>query len=223
MRTTFLSLILLTLSLSVFSQYNVQPYDSQDAFGPIGTQECIVVKIYDRPADKVISDWKRLMKKKHDAKVEVTGMETFADNAEIESVSDNTMDVYSKVVMTTNGYLEFKVAVNLGGAYLTRAGHPSKHAAMSVFVGQFALKQTQEGITIAIEKEEDVLKDLQKEKTKFNKNIESAKKKITGYEKDIAEQKEVIKTNEQSIVTQDKKIEEQSKLIAELQAIKVQK
>ncbi len=202
MKTTFLSFILFVFSLSVFSQYNVRPYVSQDKFSSIGEKECIAVKIHGRPFKDVGLAWKQLMKKIYKAKVEDSGMEIFADNANVKEVSENTIDVYSKMSLDSIDYVEFKVAVNLGGVYLTKERDPLKQEAMSKIVGKFAFDQTQEGINDLVKKEEGILKEMIGLKTKYERNIKNANKKISDYKQAIAEKQEEINNNNQDIMNQ---------------------
>ncbi len=222
MKATLLSIALLIASITTaFSQYDVKPYNSSGRFSGIGEQECIAVKIYDIDIDDVSSDWKKVLKKKYDAKVKVSGKELFADNAEIETVSSNTVDVYSTLSKSSDGVIELKVAVDLGGAYLTYSGHADKHSQMTKIVGEFALKQTQKGIDERVEKAEDELEDLENELKKQQKTVANANKAIEDAEKKIVENKDLIKETEAAIKEQEVKIDDQANKVQKLKSISV--
>ncbi len=73
--------------------------------------------------------------KKFKAKVETSkkSTEIFIDNANISTVSANTVDMYATVIPIDKGS-KINIFVDLGGAFISSSAYGSQYAAMEAFV-----------------------------------------------------------------------------------------
>lgn len=113
----------------------------------------------------------------------------FADDAEINSMSDNTVDIYMKLNTPNDKTRELVVWYDLGGLYLDRDGDKSRVSAgkdwMFSFLGHLNTLEKEE----LLDAEEDLLKDVKKENKKAEKSVKKIEKKISKLEKEIEKEK----------------------------------
>ncbi len=207
------TLLFIASSISSFAQ-KIKVSESKENVGN-GSNNALVVTIFEAKEEDVKKEWKSLMKK-YNAKVDM-GNEIFADNAKIKSIADNnTIDIYAKTQTKKDGEIELTVAFDLGGAYLNSSDHGSQFKEAKQIVYDFAAKMTKESI-------DDQLKEAEKILRKFNNQQEDLVKDKTGLEKDIENYKEKIKKAEDDIVknkgdqeNKKKEIETQSKVVEDI-------
>ena len=96
------------MSFSNFAQKAIKVSSTSEKFSA-GNVDAFSVDIYEADKDFVEKSWKKAMKK-YKAKVKIKS-EIFADNALIKDMSENTVDVYAKIVEEKEG-LKFFVAVD---------------------------------------------------------------------------------------------------------------
>lgn len=158
--------------------------------------------------------WGKYMKD-HDTKSkwDKKAKEYLADNAKIEELSDNTIDVYSQLI-ESGSRVELIVWMDLGGAYLSTYDHAEKAQKGEAFIIKFATDMEKKRVDKFREKEEDKLgdlrgnlKDMQKDKGKLEKDIEDYEKKIEEARKKIAENIANQSTKEIEIKTQEAYVE----------------
>lgn len=130
--------------------------------------------------------------------------EIFIDNANLPSVSDNTVDIYAITSTATSGGVTLRTYIDLGGIFLSSAEHPQAFAAMEQILISFSRDQL---ILLAdknVKTEEKHLSDLESEMKSLIKNKAS-------YEKDIRSNNDNIYKKEQEITKNeaDQKIKEQ--------------
>ncbi len=178
-----------------------------------GSNNALVVSIYEADASDIEKEWKSLMKK-YDAKVS-TKDGVFADNAMISSLGgNNPIDVYAKVEKVKDGENKLIVAFDLGGAYLSSSQHSSQFKEAKNMVSDFAIKVTKEAIAGQLKVAEKVLnklednhKDLVDDQKDLEKNIEEYKAKIKKAEEDIIQSKNDQEKKKQEIEAQKKIVE----------------
>ncbi len=158
---------------------------------------------------------------KQDADKVDVGTEIFVDNATIKSVSANTIDIYGKFIINAAGYIEFKVAVNLGGVYLSKGKQPKKYAAMVDFMSKFAKEQTTKGLQGRILSEQDKLENLNKDKKGFQQDIVDYNEEIAELEQKILDAKSNIERTKRLITGKDTEILKQETEMQKLRAITV--
>lgn len=141
-------------------------------------------------------EWKKFMKDykgkpKYDKK---TG-EWFSDDAKIEAMSENYVDVYT--TFAENGdNTTMTIWYNLGGAYLSSEMHPEQVPVVNEMVNRFIYtseKMAGEMVKLAEDQLSDLeknLKGLEKSEADYKKEIEAAKAAIAAAEKNIQESKE---------------------------------
>ncbi|HQW11716.1 MAG TPA: hypothetical protein PLP06_06185 [Saprospiraceae bacterium] len=117
--------------------------------------------------------------------------ELMIDNATIKTLSDNTVDVYSKAERVGDA-TQFTLWFDLGGAYLNSKDHPERYQAAVTLLNEFdketkrfVVNQQLKEAEKALSKLEDQQKSLVKDKEGLEKDIKKAEDKIQGWKKDI--------------------------------------
>lgn len=160
-----------------------------------------VVTIFETDKNFVEREWKGHMKDISE-KV-VTKKEWFINNARIMSISQDTIDIYSKVVELKNtGNVELMVVFNVDGKFITE--EDEKHdAAAKKFIYEFAFRTSKlivhnevlaaEKTLMKVEKEQET---LVREEEQLNRTIEKNTEKIEKAESDLEQNgKDLDKTN----------------------------
>lgn len=133
----------------------------------------------------------------------------FSDNAEIEKMSSNTVDVYATVVPSGSD-TNLTVWFDLGGAFLSSDTHGDKASVAEAMLNKFALSVSKASVEEELKEEEKTLKkingdlsDLVKDKKAYESDIEKYKQKIAEAEakieqnvKDQASKEEEVKVQE---------------------------
>lgn len=207
MKKIFTLLAAAAFSLTAFAQ-KINVSESTESIGG-GSNNALVVTIYEADPEAVEKAWKSLMKDK-DAKVS-TKDGVFADNAMIKTMGNNPIDIYAKVVKLKNNEVKLVVGFDLGGAYLTSGKHPEQYKEAKKMMYDFAVKMTKEAIAgqmkaaeKAHEKLVDQQKDLEKQQKDLEKDIEEYKAKIKKAEEDIVKNKADQEKKKQEIEAQKK-------------------
>lgn len=172
------------------------------------------IKLPKTEKKEVEKAWDKYMKKEYDGKVKMnkkTGI-IFADDAEIENMSNNTVDV-SAQVMQNGDDTELTVWYNLGGAYLTSDLHEDKVEYGKDLLSDFALTVSRAAIEEMLEAEEDKLKDLRKDQKDLVEDKEDHLKDIADWEEKIKEARQKITENEQVQVQQKMEVEKQEAVV----------
>lgn len=161
--------------------------------------------------EKYVSDFKG--KTKFDKKSGII----FADNATIEEMSENTVDVYAQI-LAVGADTELVTWFNLGGAYLSSEAHPEAYGKANSMLVEFAEQVSTASIEELLAAEEDKMKKLQKEQEELEKDKKGLEGNIVKYEEKIAEAKRSITENESAQRKQQEAIEGQQKVISEIKA-----
>lgn len=179
-----------------------------------GKNNCLVVTITGASEDDVAKAWKDKMK---DTGGKVSGKkEMFVDDATLPSISPNTIDIYS-VIEEKGGHVIFKVAFNLGGAYLNSKEHASGYKIAEKMIYDFAVEQTKCAVQKKIDEQKDVIAKTTKDIKGLTKDNEKLAKDIDDYKKRIEDAEKNIENNKASIVTGNQNLEEQNKALKELE------
>jgi len=145
--------------------------------------------------------------------------EVFADDASVQSISSNLMDIYA--TFTERGkQTEMIVWVDLGGAFLARRQHPDKIAAFEQWLGEFGRRTRVRKIELEQEAEELVFKDQKKEFDKLVKEEERLKKEIADAEQRINQAKKELEVNNANQNNRRQEMERQQMKIQEIEAKK---
>lgn len=196
-----------------FSQLEIKVNESNESF-EAGTNNALVVNIFEADAKEVEKEWKKLMK---DYKAKVSSKkEVFADDATIKNISENTIDIYAYTKPGKDNDLQLVVGFDLGGAFLSSSLHPDKYTAAKKIVYNFAVNVTKEAIEGQQKEQEKVLKTMEKEKEDLIKAKEDLHKAIEDYKEKIAQAEKDIETNVKDQEEKVKEIETQQKVIEDI-------
>lgn len=160
-----------------------------------------IVTIFETNEIFVEREWKSLMK--DISKKVTTKKEWFIDNARIMSISQDTIDIYSKVVEQKNtGNVDLIVAFNVGGNFISP--EDEKHdASAEKFIYEFAFRTTKLIVHDEVLAAEKSLEKANKEQTtlinqeeQLNRTIEKNTEKIEKAENDLEQNgKDLDKVN----------------------------
>jgi len=144
--------------------------------------------------------------------------EIFADNVNISSISENTVDIYAKTNQIKENVTTFIVSFDLGGIFLDVDHLNYKSAERIVY--DFAVKTTTLGIENEIKeaekvllKEEKAFEKIVKENDRLHSEIDKNNTALETAKSNIKKAEKAIETN---IVTQEsaqKLIEEQKEAV----------
>ncbi len=160
-------------------------------------------------------DGLKKLAKKYKAKVvsEKKSPEILLDNAQISTVSANTVDIYVILTPITNG-TKATFFTDLGGAFITSSAYGTQYSAMDAAVREFAQNQALTSVSDQLKSEEKLLKtmnkelsSLQKTKSKTLKKIEEAKQSIIKMEQEIVKNDADQAAKQQQISLQQQIIE----------------
>ncbi len=197
----FTVLIISVLSLAVYAQEPLEVKSGTESFS-VGTKDVLMIDIYEADEAHTQKAWKKFLKG-HKGKVKAKS-EIFADDLLIKSVSQNTFDVYSKIV--TRGKKTVLVCgVDLGGAFLNHTDHPEQYATFSRLLREFAVDLSKEAVKEQIKVQEKVFATLQKDKERLISDKKQKEKEIEQYKKKISENEAAI---EQNIKDQEQKVKD---------------
>jgi len=203
-----LLLVLALFTLLSYGQKKIEVKACKEKFS-VGTVDAYTVNIYEADVKYVKKSWKKLLKN-YSGSVKM-GSEIFADDVMIKRMSDNTVDVYTKINEKKDGIVEIKCAVDLGGVFLSKSSHPLKHKEFKKILKDFTIKVSKDAVNEKIKDEEKVLKKIENEQ----ENLVSTKEKLT---KEIEKYKQKILDNE-AIIEQNLKDQEQKKKDIEAQKV----
>ncbi len=146
--------------------------------------------------------------------------EYFNDDAKIKAMSENTVDIFAKVVPKDAETLELIVWYNLGVVYLSSAEYPQGVAAAQTMLNEFServsanlLEEQLKGEEKKLKELNSVLKSQKKEADGFVKTINGYNEDIQKIERKITEVKEKEATNTQEQAKQKAEVQEQEKKI----------
>jgi len=205
----FLLLVLIPCS-SFFSQYKFDVSESNSSFKD-GQKNSFKVNIYETTVHDVEKEWKKIMKD-WGGKVDEKKHEFFADNTSYKEMGENYFDTYAICVKKSN-YIEFVVAVDLGGAYLSHSDHPDQSKAFDKFLLKFANDATKSGLKHTLKQEEHKKSQLTKEYNHLVKEKEKLENDIDHWKSSISKAQEDIKTNISDQESKKNEVDKQAKVV----------
>lgn len=186
-----------------------------------GSANALIVNLPNTSYKKVNKMWSRYLKNfRGKTKYNRKANEYFSDNAEITAMSENAVDIISKVY--DNGEEGTTVAVwfNLGVTYLSASKYPERYAAGEKILKDFSLLVSADMIAAQLKEEEkeleemkDNLQDLEKKKAAEDANITKQKQNIIKAEASIVQSEKTIEKNVADQGAQKVDIKEQEKII----------
>ena len=182
----FITLVLLTFFF-VSSSFG-QVMEAEKAMSK-GENNALIVTLPDTDVKVVAKEWEKFMKS---YKAKVKGVkksdEVFSDNAKLESISDNTVDVYSLVTQKGDD-TKLSVWMDLGGAYLNSSDYPEKYENAKKLLHDFSGIVSKTYIANMLQMEEKKMKDLEGTLKDIDKSQENSEKDIEKYLEKIEEEK----------------------------------
>ncbi|MEA1873345.1 MAG: hypothetical protein U9N51_02810 [Bacteroidota bacterium] len=204
LRNLLLSMIIIVFTIPTMAQ-KFKVTETNSKFDKT-SRPALMVEIPYADEKMVEKSWKKLVKNYNPEKIK-RHKEIFADNATINRLSENTIDIYAKTDEKKNIVTLF-VAVDLGGTFLS-SSDGDKIQIMKGIVRDFAINLVKEIYDEKIKEQEKNVKNVEKE-------VKSAKDNKAHLEKEIKSYQEKIENNELEIKNLSKTIEDQGeKLKAE--------
>ena len=213
MKKLFVIIGMVLISLTVFGQKKIKTAESSENIGN-GTNNALVITIYEASASDVEKEWKSLMKD-FGAKI-FSKKEIFADNASIKMIVPNAIDVYARVEDNKDGSLKMIVAFDLEGIFLSSSQHPDQFKEAKKIVYDFAVNATKNAIGNQLKDAERELKKLEKEQTSLVKEKEGLQKDIVSYKEKIIKAEEDIVKNNAAQEAKKKEIAGQIKMVGDI-------
>jgi DNA repair exonuclease SbcCD ATPase subunit len=167
-------------------------------------------------ADDIVDIWQDYQKDfdaRKPKKDKKTG-EYFADNAEIEGISENTIDIYSTVQGKGKaGGAVVTVWFNLGGAYLSSDRHPERIEAANEWLQGFKNRVLERYAEEALKAEEDKLDDLEDELKDLQKEKKKAEDDVADLQKALEEAKAKVRSTIEAIGAKEAAVEQQKEIV----------
>lgn len=181
-----------------------------------GSKDGFMVEVYVHKKDDLEDAFKHFLKQ-YDAKVSVK-KEIFGDNAMIKDLSANFVDVYAVIEEKTKTSQNLMVAVDLGGAFLSKGQQKDQAQVFEKLLYEFAIKTSKETVLGEVKEAEKALSKQEKELEGLKSDKTDLEKNIKDYEEKITKAKGDIEKNTQMQADSEKKIAEQKEAVKLLQA-----
>ncbi|MFK7936506.1 MAG: hypothetical protein AB8G22_23525 [Saprospiraceae bacterium] len=186
-----------------------------------GLHTAYVLTFPDVELKTVEKGWKDFMKSyKTKPKRNKKTNEYFSDNAKIEKMSDNVVDVYSKLEKGTDNQTIMTVWYDLGGAYVDSETHPEQAVVAQQMLQDFVFKANKELAEAVVKAEEKELKVLNDDLKKLEKQNANHHDDIRKAEEKIAQLKADIESNLQDQKMKKEEIGGQEEVVKEVKAMR---
>ena len=192
------SFALLGLSQALSAQsVDVSIREESRAFS-VGTHNAYVLSLPNTNKKDVNKAWQSFMKDYKGKTKAGKGGEIFTDDATIQTISPNTIDIYAQAFETTNG-TELAVWYNVGLDYLSSAKYPEQTAAGNIVLQKFATVMEAQMLQAQVKEHEKTLKTFESDLKKLEKEKTSKDKEISNYQNIIKKQEDNIRKAESEI------------------------
>lgn len=184
----------------------------------MGVKEAFTVDVSNlssKETEKVLMSYLKDVKGKKGPKRDRKTKEILVDDAELKTISGNTVDIYA----TLDGKGDNSTVTfwfDLGGAFLSQDAHPDKMEAVSEWLYNFSKAARLRTVELELEAEEDQLKELNKAYDKLQKEQEKLEDAIRKAEETIANAKADLKSNANAQNNSKQSIAEQERMIQEV-------
>jgi len=210
--------LLTAFLLSIFCLPVIYGQQIMEASKPMsqGDNNAIVVTLPDTEEKVVAKEWGDFIKEyKGKLRKIKKSSEIFADDAKIEAMSSNTVDVYA-LVSQRGDNTELTAWFDLGGAYLNSETHPDKWGVAQAMMNDFSARVSKTYVANMLQEEEKKLKGLEGDVKSLEKDKEQALKEIEKCEKKIEEAKAAIEEAENKKEQAMKDVEAQKMVVKEV-------
>jgi peptidoglycan hydrolase CwlO-like protein len=150
--------------------------------------------------------------------------ECLSDDAKIKAMSENTVDIYCKIVPKDADHFEVVVWFNLGIIYLS-----SKEYSEGMAAAELIMKDFSKIVFVNLYKEklkaaEKVLDELKNELNKSEKEAQNFENDIKDFESDISKiQKKITKTKESLNANKEKQTKQKSEINSQEKTVETSK
>lgn len=210
--TLLLSAIAMTVAFAFAQQPNFIVNEIQENMSQ-GQQtgfEILIPEVDVKSVQKALSKWTKSNKGKFVYSRKAT--EIFQDNVELNSVSDNSVDMYTTLTQEKDG-VRIKTFVDLGGAFISSADHNQAFNAMEAVLKDFAKEQLTLKVGDDVKSEEKHLKKLQSELKQLEKANSKFHNDISKNKDNIRNEELAIKKNEMDQKSKEEQISLQEEIL----------
>lgn len=216
-------LVITTFSTTLFAQLKVAIKEETKAMSK-GNFNALVAVLPGTSVKDVERFWKQHLKKfKGKLRYERKVNEHIVDDATIKDMSDNTVDIFSKVEESGAEGVSLSVWFNLGASFLSSKDYSDRYPAgekiLLDFVDQVSVDLILDELKLQekiLKERENELKKLEKEKADHEKDIDNAKKTIKKMEENIEKAEGDIEKNIEAQKDKTGEIEAQKKVVEEV-------
>lgn len=221
MKYLFATLSTVLIFAATISAQRITANEGAEKIGG-GLNPAVSVIVYETDESTVLKEWKSLMKK-NDAKVSRDDGETFADNALLKDVSNDTLDIVAKTKKEGDG-TKLTVAMQRGGQFLSPSKNSGEFSRMRNLLEDFARKLTRESIMAQHKEAVKVYDKTVRNQSDLVKENEDLHRDIERYKEKIQDAEQNIKKNMQAQEDAKKAIEKQKTVVDAIQqkALKVE-
>lgn len=220
-----LSALLLGLSSSSWAQIKSLIKEETKANSK-GSFNALVMELPGTSSKEVSKAWNKFIKKyKGKTKFDRRANEYITEDATIEEMSDNTVDIIAKIEERGQDGSVITVWFNLGVSYLSSKDFSERYPAGEKLLKDFAKSVSSDMIEEELKEAEKLLKDYEgnlskqeKEEKQRTKDIEDYKATITKMEQNIVEAQNDVKESKEVQGKTKTEIEAQKKVIDEIKA-----
>jgi len=212
MAKLYFTFLILFLSFSSTKAVDVSVDEGNVKFNH-GKYNAVQVKIVGVQEKDVIKAWSKKMKKLK-GKVKSSRHQVEGIGVMYYDINHYPGNFYAKSNQE-GSYVEFAVAVDLDGEYVSSESNMKAYSALENFLIEFSKEVIRAQVQKELEEAEKVLKKQQKQMEKLKKKKEKLKEDIVGWKEDVkvAESEIIQNDNDQKkqvdvIINQQEKIEE---------------
>lgn len=166
-----------------------------------------------------LDDVEKILKDKYkDYKPKTSGdakTEVFFDNASIKALSDNTVDVYVRLIQVSQD-VKVEAFFDLGGIFLNPKTHPAQSKVAEQMMTDFATKYERYRVEQELKAAESVLSDKEKEMESLIKDKEKMEKSIASSDRTIEKSRQEIAANDMEKQRKRAEIETQKDVIVKM-------
>jgi len=225
MKTLMITLLtLLTLVSTSWGQID-SPVKEETKANSKGSFNALTMELPGTTSKGVQKAWGKFIKKlKGKTKFDRKMNEYIADNATIEDMSDNTVDIIMKIEERGEDGTAISVWFNLGVSYLSSKDYAERYPAGEKILKEFAnlvsadmIEEELKEAEKQLKELEDALKKLEKEEAQRIKDIETYRATIKKMEESIITAEGDIKKSEEDQGNATLTIEEQKKIVEDIQ------
>jgi len=185
-----------------------------------GSFNALVLELDGKNQKLVAKAWKKFAKRyKGKTKYNRKSNEYFSDEATVQNLSDNTVDIYTKISEQEEKTFVY-VAFNLGVTYLSSAQFPERYPIGQKVVTDFGYYVSADLFAAQIKAEEKQLrrekrdvKKIENKRKKYERKIEKAKRDIEKNEKQLEQSKDSLLKESQEVETIENSLSEQKEAL----------